>query len=206
MKLLLTGFEPFGASQVNPSEQVVRALAREKLDGIELHTAILPVERVRGPQTLLDAVARVKPDAVVCLGQASRRMAIAIERVAINLMDYRIPDNAGEQIVDEPILRDAPAAYFCTLPVRAMYAAVRAAGIPAELSLSAGTFLCNQVTFVLLHHLAHAERKSHTRAGFIHLPALPAQVVARDELIPSMGVETMVAGVKAAIQAVVSGR
>lgn len=200
MKLLLTGFEPFGESKINPSEQVVCAFERDKIPGIDLHTAILPVERVRGPQTLLDAVARVKPDAVLCLGEASRRMAISIERVAINLMDYRIPDNTGQKIIDESIVRDAPAAYFCTLPVRAMFDAVRAAGVPTELSLSAGAYLCNQVTYVLLHHLA--QNRMNIPAGFVHLPALPAQVAARDPMIPSMGLDTMIAGVRAAIEAI----
>ena len=200
MKLLITGFEPFGESKINPSEQVVRALAREKIAGVEMHTAILPVERVRGPQVLLDAVKRVQPDAVLCLGEAQRRMAISIERVAINLMDYRMPDNAGQKIVDEPIARDGPAAYFCTLPVRAMFDAVRAAGIPAELSLSAGAYLCNQVLYTLVHHLA--QNKSRTRAGFIHLPALPEQVSTRDAVTlgASMSLETMVIGVRTAIQ------
>lgn len=200
VKLLLTGFEPFDKSQINPSEQVVHTLARENIPGIELHTAILPVERVRGPQTLLDALHHVQPDAVLCLGEASRRMALSIERVAINLMDYRIPDNVGQKIVDEPIVRDGPAAYFCTLPVRAMYEAVRAAGIPAELSLSAGAYLCNQVLYVLLHYLA--QNRIKIPAGFIHLPALPEQVATRDALIPSMSLETMVKGVRAAIGAI----
>lgn len=202
MKLLLTGFEPFGESKINPSEQVVRALEHEKIRGVDLHTTILPVERVRGPQTLLDAVTRAKPDAVLCLGEASRRMAISIERVAINLMDYRIPDNAGQKIIDEPIVRDAPAAYFCTLPVRAMFDAVRAAGVPAELSLSAGAYLCNQVTYVLLHHLA--QNRINIPAGFVHLPALLAQVAARDTMTPgaSMGLDTMLVGVKTMVEAI----
>lgn len=200
MKLLLTGFEPFGESKINPSEQIVCALEREKISGVDLHTTILPVERVRGPQTLLDAVARVKPNAVLCLGEASRRMALSIERVAINLMDYRIPDNAGQKIIGEEIVPGAPAAYFCTLPVRAMFDAVRAAGVPAELSLSAGAYLCNQVTYVLLHHLA--QNRLSIPAGFVHLPALPAQVAARDAIVPSMGLETMIVGVTAAIQAI----
>jgi pyroglutamyl-peptidase len=109
---------------------------------------------LRGPQTLIQAFEQSRPDAVLCLGEASKRMAISIERVAINLMDYRNADNDGNQIMDEPIVRDGPAAYFVTLPARAMLDAVRATGVPAELSLSAGAFLCNQVTYVMLHHLA----------------------------------------------------
>lgn len=197
MNLLLTGFEPFGESKLNPSEQVVRALERERIAGVELYTAILPVDRVRGPAALLRAVRAARPDAVVCLGEAARRVAISIERVAINLLDFRIADNAGNKATDEPIVPGAPAAYFCTLPVRAMYDAVRAAGVPAELSLSAGTYLCNQVTYVLLHDLA--QQQLEIPAGFVHLPALPAQVATRDTLLPTMSLETMVLGVRAGI-------
>ena len=200
MKLLLTGFEPFGESKINPSEQVVRALEREKIAGIELRTAILPADRVRGPETLIRAVQQFQPDAVLCLGEASRRIAISIERVAINLLDFRIPDNAGQQVTDKPMVPDGPAAYFVTLPVRAMLDAVRAVGVPAELSLSAGAFLCNQVTYVLLHYLA--QNNLRTPAGFAHLPALPEQVVDRHPLIPSMGLETMLVGIKGAIGAI----
>ncbi len=197
MNLLLTGFEPFGESKLNPSEQVVRALERERIAGVELYTAILPVDRVRGPAALLRAVRAARPDAVVCLGEAARRVAISIERVAINLLDFRIADNAGNKATDEPIVPGAPAAYFCTLPVRAMYDAVRAAGVPAELSLSAGAYLCNQVTYVLLHDLA--QQQLEIPAGFVHLPALPAQVATRDMLLPTMSLETMVLGVRAGI-------
>ncbi len=200
MKLLLTGFEPFGESKVNPSEKVVRALAQQGVDGVELFTVILPVDRVRGPDTLVRAARGTNPDAVLCLGEASRRIAVSIERVAINLMDYRIPDNAGEQVVDAPISPGAPAAYFCTLPVRAMLAAVCAAGTPAELSLSAGSFLCNQVTYALLHYLA--TNRLDTPAGFIHLPRLPEQVAGQTPAAPSMSLETMITGVRAAIGAI----
>jgi len=206
VKLLLTGFEPFGGSQINPSEQVVRALARENLGatprhrlgaGVKLATAVLPVDRVHGPAALIRVYQEQQPDAVLCLGEASRRMAISIERIAINLLDYRIADNVGNQVVDEPIIRDAPAAYFVTLPVRAMLNAVRACGVPAELSLSAGAFLCNQVTFALLHYLA--QNNLQTPAGFVHLPALPEQVVDKNPPIPSMSLDSMLTGICAII-------
>jgi pyroglutamyl-peptidase len=204
MKLLLTGFEPFGGSKINPSEQVVRALARENLGAIKLSTVILPVDRVHGPAALIRAYEEHQPDAVLCLGEASKRMAISIERVAINLLDFRLADNAGNQTVDEPIVRDAPAAYFVTLPVRAMLNAVHACGVPAELSLSAGAFLCNQVTYALLHYLA--QEKLKTPAGFVHLPALPEQVIDKQPLIPSMSLETMLQGINAAIGAIESSK
>jgi len=174
MKMLLTGFEPFGGSQVNPSREVVGRLARDGVPGVALHSAILRVDRQGGPATLLNAVRALHPDAILCLGEAARRMAISIERVALNLLDYRMADNAGHQAVDEPIVPGGPAAYFVTLPVRVILDAVRTAGIPAELALSAGAFLCNQVTYELLHYLT--THQLDIPAGFVHLPALPEQV------------------------------
>jgi len=199
MKLLLTGFEPFGGSHINPSEQVVHTLVRDSMTGIALHTAILSVDRQGGPATLLNAVRAFNPDAIVCLGEATRRLAISIERVAINLLDYRMPDNTGHQAVDELIVPDGPVAYFVTLPVRAMLHAMHEAGIPAELSLSAGAFLCNQVTYELLHYLT--THQLDIPAGFIHLPALPEQATDTYPPTPSMGLETMVRGICAAIGA-----
>jgi pyroglutamyl-peptidase len=199
MKVLLTGFEPFGGSSINPSAQVVGRLAQDGVPGVALHSAILPVDRQGGPVTLLNAVRACQPDAILCLGEAARRSAISIERVAINLLDYRMVDNAGHQAVDEPIVLEGPAAYFVTLPVRAMLDAVRMAGIPAELSLSAGAFLCNQVTYELLHYLT--TRQLDIPAGFVHLPALPEQVINAYPPMPSMALETMVRGICAVIGA-----
>ena len=199
MKVLLTGFEPFGGSPINPSAQVVGKLARDGIPGVALQSAILPVDRQGGPATLLNAVRACQPDAILCLGEAARRPAISIERVAINLLDYRMVDNAGHQAVDEPIVLEGPAAYFVTLPVRAMLDAVRMAGIPAELSLSAGAFLCNQVTYELLHYLT--TRQLDIPAGFVHLPALPEQVTNAYPPMPSMALETMVRGICAVIDA-----
>ena len=199
MRVLLTGFEPFGGSQVNPSREVVDRLARDGVPGVTLHSAILPVDRQEGPVTLLYAVRALHPDAILCLGEAARRMAISIERVAINLLDYRMADNAGHQAIDAPIVPDGPAAYFVTLPVRAMLEAVHAAGIPAELSLSAGAFLCNQVTYELLHYLT--THQLDIPAGFVHLPALPEQVANVYPLMPSMALETMTCSIRAIIGA-----
>ena len=202
MRLLLTGFEPFGGSPINPSEQIVRAFERQGITGVELETAILPVDATRGPAALLRAVKHARPDAILCLGEATRRPVLSIERVAVNLMDYRIADNAGRQIVDRPVVPGGPAAYFATLPVRAMHAAVAAAGVPCELSLTAGAYLCNQVLYVVLHHVA--VKRSTAVAGFVHLPALPDQVVDRQPPIPSMSLDTAVRGVGAAIAAIVA--
>lgn len=200
MNVLLTGFEPFGGSQVNPSEQVVRAIAERPPGGIRLETAILPVDQETGPAVLWSAVERHRPEAVLCLGEAAGRAAISIERVAINLLDYRIADNAGHQVSDQPIVPGGPAAYFVTLPVRAILTAIQAAGLPAELSLSAGAFLCNQVTYVLLHRLHESGRL--LPAGFIHLPALPEQAARRSPPIPSMSLETLESAVRIALQVI----
>ena len=203
MKILVTGFEPFGGSPLNPSEQVVRALAGqgelapEPVSRAIVTTAILPVDRFRGPEALRSALERTQPDAVLCLGEAARRATLSIERVAINLMDYRIPDNAGQQVTDTPIVQGGPAAYFATLPVRAMLAAVQGAGVPVELSLSAGTYLCNQVFYELLHQLC--DREPAVPAGFIHLPSLPEQASQASPPYPSMALDIMLKGVRAAL-------
>ena len=201
MKLLVTGFEPFGGSSINPSEQVVLALAHDGIAGVELRAGILPVDRTRGPAKVIELIGQFRPDAVLCLGEAGRRQALNIERVGINLMDYRIADNSGNLVADEPIVTGGPAAYFATLPVRAMLAASLEAGVPAELSLSAGAFLCNQVTYAVLHYLAL--QNLATPAGFIHLPSLPEQAARREPVVASMALETMVKGVRAAIGAIV---
>lgn len=171
---------------------------RSALKGINLHTRILPVEAKRGPATLLAAVDEIRPDAVLCLGESSRAAAITIERVFVNLADYRIADNAGVVLTNQAIAARGPAAYFATLPVAALRGAVRAAGVPAELSLSAGAFLCNHVAYALLHHLH--QRRPGVVAGFVHLPRLPQQVRGKAGA-PSMPRKNMVRAVEAMIAA-----
>ena len=199
MKLLLTGFEPYGGRTSNPSEQIVWALAEQRFDEIDLVTAILPVDQHKGPAAVVAAIDAQRPDAVLCLGQAPGQSAITVERVAHNLLDYSIADNSGNLVVDKPVVEGGPAAYFVTLPVRVVLAAIHDAGVPAELSLSAGAYLCNQVLYVVLHHIAL--KSPGARAGFLHVPSLPEQVVADPDL-PSMSLETMLKGVRAAIEAI----
>ena len=199
MNLLVTGFEPFAGSSVNPSQQIAAALAEARFDGVRICTAILPVDGAAAPAAAIAALQRHAPDVVICLGQATGRSVISLERVAINLLDYGIPDNTGRLVVDEPVVAGGPAAYFTTLPVRDMLAAIRATGVPAELSLSAGAYLCNQVMYAVLHHSAvHA---LPVRAGFVHVPPLPEQAASHPRPQPSMSLETMVKGVSAAILA-----
>jgi pyroglutamyl-peptidase len=200
MKILVTGFEPFGGSGVNPSEQVVKALTSQKLAGVEITTCILPVDQGEAGRRLLAAYQSNQPDVVLCLGEASQRPVISVERVAVNLMDYRIPDNQGNQVIDLPVIPGAPAAYFSTLPVRNIYDRLILAGIPVELSLSAGTFLCNQVFFTIIHAITGA--RDSAAAGFIHLPALPEQAAAQQKNMPTMGLTTTLLGVIKAIEAI----
>jgi pyroglutamyl-peptidase len=171
--VLLLGFEPFGGDTVNPSQQVLNAFVGRKIAGHRIETALLPVAFAPALTELSRRVEATSPALALALGLAATRNRLSLERVAINLIDARIPDNAGAQPIDVPVIAQAPAAYFTTLPVKAMRGALVKAGIPAELSLSAGTYVCNAVAFSLLH-LA-ATKCPAMRAGFMHLPLLPAQ-------------------------------
>jgi pyroglutamyl-peptidase len=200
MKILLTGFEPFGGSTINPSEQAARALDGQVICGAQVVTAILPVEWQTAPGALYRALDDHRPDAVLCLGEAAHRPVLTIERLGINLLDFRIPDNAGLAVTDQPVVPGGPVAYFVTLPVRAVLTAVQNAGVPADLSLTAGTYLCNAILYCLLHHLAG--QGSRIPAGFIHLPMLPQQAAASTNNLPSMSLETILTGIKAAIDVI----
>ena len=201
LRVLVTGFEPFGGEPVNPSMQAVLGLAADPPPGIVLCTEILPVSQVRTPPALRAAVARDRPDVVIATGEASGRAEVSVERVGINVDDFRIADNDGMQPVDVPAVEGGPAAYFATIPVKAVTAALRAAGVPVHVSNTAGTHLCNH-TLYLLGHLAATEYPG-MRVGFLHLPALPEQA-ARHPGQPSMATATMVAALRAAIAAVVA--
>lgn len=195
MTILLTGFEPFGGEAINPSWEVARALHGQRIGNTIVQARCLPVTFDGAPRALAQALADVRPALAVALGQASGRSEISIERVAVNLMDARIADNAGARPLDVPVRADAPAGYFSTLPVKAMRDALRAAGHPAGLSLSAGAFVCNQVFFELQHRLAGQGVKS----GFIHLPALPEQAARAQPSIPSMGLTAQMDAIRLAL-------
>jgi len=199
LRVLVTGLEPFGGSSVNPSMQAVLGLAADPPPDIVLCTEILPVSHARTPQAVRDAVARHRPDVVIATGEASGRAEVSVERVGINVNDFRIPDNDGTQPVDVSVIEGGPAAYFATLPIKAVTAALRAAGLPAGLSNTAGTHLCNH-TLYLLGHLAATEYPG-MRTGFLHLPALPEQA-ARHPGQPSMATATMVTALNVAIAAI----
>ncbi len=165
MRILVTGFEPFGGRNRNPSREAALALDGLTLGGVRIAARVLPVDTRGAPRQLDAAIADLRPDAVVCLGEAARRTKISIERVAVNLLDFPIPDNTGQQPVDQEVVVGGPVAYFATLPVRRLRDAL-ADETPVELSMSAGTYLCNQV----MYHALHTQAKTGVPAGFVHLP------------------------------------
>lgn len=165
--VLLTGFEPFAEAAVNPSWQAVRALHGRRIAGHRVVARELPVAFGESSKRLRAAIRDTRPAAVLCVGLAASRDAISLERVAINLDDARIPDNAGRQPIDAAIVEGGPAAYFTTLPIKAIHAAIGAAGLPVEVSQTAGTYVCNHVFYGLMHAL---RRRRGVRAGFVHVP------------------------------------
>jgi pyroglutamyl-peptidase len=182
-RVLMTGFAPFGGEPVNPSWQAVSLLGARRDDVAAVE---LPCEFSASLPTLRRALEEHRPSLVVCVGQAGGRPDVTPERVAVNLIDARIPDNAGEQPVDVPVVPGGPAAYFTTLPVKACVAAIRAAGVPASVSHTAGTYVCNQVFYGLMHLLSTLP---DVRGGFVHVPFSPEQVAASGKAAPSLGVD-----------------
>ena len=188
MKALVTGFEPFGGETVNPSLAAMRALA-PRIGAVEIAVEPLPVVFGRSLDVLAGTIEEVGPQIVLCVGEAGGRAELSMERIAINVVDARIPDNEGRRPVDRPVVDGAPAAYFATLPIKAAVAALRVAGLPAAVSNTAGTFVCNHVFFGLMH-LA-ATRYPGLRGGLLHVPFLPSQA-ARHAGAPSMALDEIV--------------
>ena len=189
MKALVTGFEPFGGEMVNASLEAVRRLP-PRIGALEVVTAELPTSFARSLAALEAAIARSSPDLVLCVGQAGDRAALCVERVAINLQDAHIPDNDGARPVDAPVVAGGPAAYLSTLPVRAAIAALHAEKLPAQLSMSAGAFVCNHVFYGLMHLRATGTR--HFRGGLLHVPCLAQQVGTG---VRSMALDDIVCGI-----------
>ncbi|TCV98006.1 pyroglutamyl-peptidase I [Biostraticola tofi] len=196
--ILITGIEPFDNQAVNPSWEIARQLQRRQFGDAQVATCRLPCVFGLAAERLIEAVVVHRPLLVLALGQAGGRSKVSLERVAINIDDARIPDNHGEQPIDRPIISGGPAAYFSTLPLKAMVQAMVKAGVPAEVSQTAGTFVCNHIMYGLLHFLARADWP--VRGGFIHVPYLPSQAAAHPGA-PSMATATVLAGLEAAIMA-----
>ena len=192
-KLLITGFDPFGGASVNPAREAVMALP-DVVGDYALTKLEIPTVFGMAAETVLQAAEILCPDVILCVGQAGGRAAITPEVVAINLREASIPDNAGNQPKNMPVVENAPTAYFSTLPVRAMTEGVKAAGIPCSLSYSAGVFVCNDLLYTLLHHYDGTD----TRVGFIHIPYLPQQA---KEGVASLPLGEAVRGLTAAIRA-----
>jgi pyroglutamyl-peptidase len=192
MKALVTGFDPLGGDQVNPSGLAVGRLKR-RMPGLSIHTVQLPTSYARSPIVLRAAIHEVQPDIVLGVGQAGGRAELCLERVAINVQDARIKDNDGKQPIDRPVVREGPAAYFATLPIKACVAEMRKAGLPAAVSNTAGTFVCNHIFYATMD-MAEQHRLAF-RGGFLHIPYLPEQAV-RVGTAPSMSLDDIVRGIE----------
>lgn len=199
MKILLTGFEPFGKEKINPAWEAVKRV-RDLIGDIEIVKVQVPTEFTRGAQVVLEKANIVHPDVVLCVGQAGGRAGITVEKVGINLIDARMADNAGRAPIDEEIVEGGPAAYFATVPVKAMVEGMRSIGIPASVSYTAGTYVCNELLYRMLNEM----RDTEVRTGFIHVPYLMEQVVNGDR--PSMALEDMVKGLEKCIEVVCKTR
>ena len=197
VKILVTAFEPFGGESVNPAHEAIKQLPDE-ITGAEIIKKEIPTVFIKAFSALEDTIEIEKPDIVICVGQAGGRFEIAVERVAINVDDARIPDNAGNQPVDQPIFEDGENAYFAKLPIKVMVKEIQKYGIPASVSNSAGTFVCNHLMYGLLYLI---DRKyPNLYGGFIHIPFIPEQVVNKKNM-PSMALLDIVKGLEHAIKA-----
>lgn len=196
--VLLTGFEPFGGDAANPSGDAVRQMAAEWDLPAQLVTEVLPVTFAGAATRLRELMGSHHPDVVIATGLAGGRTAVSVERIAVNLLDARIPDNAGDQPMDQPSVPGAPAGAFSTLPVKAITAAIVEAGIPAEVSHTAGTFVCNHIFFTALQ-----AAPPHTRAGFIHVPWATDHAPAGE---PSLPAESILTAIRIAVATTLEGR
>lgn len=199
MKILLTAFDPFGEDIINPALEAVKLVADE-IEGAEIIKLEVPTVFNKSIDTVAAKMAEVKPDVVLAIGQAGGRFGITPERVAINEDDARIKDNEGNQPIDLPIYEDGEPAYFSSLPIKAMVEEIKAAGLPSQVSNTAGTFVCNHLMYGILYHIA--KDYPGVKGGFIHVPFIPEQVTDRPNQ-PAMSTEDIARGLEAAIRAIV---
>ena len=199
MKILVTGFDPFGKESINPAIEAVKRLDDE-IANAQIIKLEIPTIAHTSLAVIKQAIEDHEPDMVLSIGQAGGRSDITVERIGINIDDYRIADTGHQQPIDEKIFADGPDAYFVNLPIKAMVKSIRSAGIPASISNSAGTFVCNHVTYGVRYLLE--KRGKGQKSGFIHIPYLPSQVVDKPNQ-PSMALDVIVKGIQAAITAMV---
>ena len=197
MKILLTAFDPFGGESINPAQEALKQLQAPSPD-TQLIKLVVPTVFGLSIQTVYEAMKEHQPDVVLCIGQAGGRTSITVEQIAINLIDASIADNQGNQPTDIPVFADGADGYFSTLPVKSMVTAIRQAGIPAAVSYSAGTFVCNQLMYGVLYYIHHGFPQ--TRGGFVHVPYIPQQVTSINRPAPCMALEDIVKGLEAAIR------
>ncbi len=195
MKILMTAFDPFGGSALNPAEQALSLVCPP--DGIELKKLTVPTVFGLSTKAVLEAMDQFSPDYVICVGLAASRNALTPERVAINIRDARIADNAGNAPVDEKIAEDGDAAYFSTLPIKKIVEKMRERGVPSAVSNTAGTFVCNDLMYGVLHSV----KGKSIRAGFIHVPATPGMKAELPEGTPTAELSVIVKGLEAALEA-----
>lgn len=194
MKIIVTGFDPFGGEKINPSIECVKALP--EIEGVKLIRLELPTVFKESAQRLNEVINDVKPDAVLSVGQSGGRAGITMERIAINVDDARIPDNISQQPIDEEIQVEGEAAYFSTLPIKRIVKAIREAGISAEVSNSAGTFVCNHIMYQALFAATKADKPF--KAGFMHIPFIPEQTTDK----PSLPLEESTKALQIAIETI----
>lgn len=199
MKILVTGFDPFGGETINPAIESVKKLPDE-IAGAKIVKLEIPTVCHKSLMVIDEAISEYNPDVVLSIGQAGGRPDITVERVGINVDDCRIPDNEGNQIIDEPVFPDGPTAYFVNIPIKAMVQKIQERNIPASVSNSAGTFVCNHVTYGVRHIIE--TKYPGKKSGFIHIPFLPQQVIEKRNM-PSMALDMIVEGLIAAIEAIV---
>ncbi|HHY19910.1 MAG TPA: pyroglutamyl-peptidase I [Firmicutes bacterium] len=199
MKVLVTGFEPFGGEKINPAWEGVQKL-EPNIEGAEIIKVQIPTVFGKSINELIAIIEKVHPDIVICVGQAGGRSAITVERVAINTNDAVSKDNAGNQPVDKPIVVDGPVAYFANLPIKKIVQEIQNAKIPASVSNTAGTFVCNQLFYGLMHYIDTKNPK--ILGGFIHIPFIPEQVINKKNM-PSMALDDIVRGLDVVIRCAV---
>lgn len=203
MKILITAFDPFGGDSINPALEAVK-LMKDEIAGAEIIKLMVPTVFKKSIEKTVEAIEKENPDIVLNIGQAGGRFDLTPERVAINIDDARIKDNEGNQPIDVPIYEDGEGAYFTTLPVKAIVKEIKNGGLPSSLSNSAGTFVCNHLMYGVLYYIN--KNNKNIKAGFIHVPFTPEQVVNRPAPAPYMSTEDIAKGLELAVKAIVENK